>query len=109
MLCQVDSDPADNVKFSWQFNNSAGESLKVPADVYRTVNKTNSELTYKPSSDLDYGTLICWADNAIGRQLEPCVFHLVPAGKCILSSTCNPCTDVKYHVYGARERKYGGS
>lgn len=80
VLCQVDADP-NRVKFSWQFNNSAGESLKVSSDVYRTVNKTNSELTYKPLSDLDYGTLICWADNTIGRQFEPCVFHLVPAGK----------------------------
>lgn len=80
ILCQVDADP-NHVKFSWQFNNSAGESLKVFTDLYRTVNKTKSELTYKPLSDLDYGTLICWADNSIGRQLEPCVFHLVPAGE----------------------------
>lgn len=80
ILCEVDADP-NNVRFSWQFNNSAGESLKVSPDVYHTINKSNSELIYKPLTDLDYGTLICWADNSIGRQLEPCVFHLVPAAK----------------------------
>ncbi|XP_065222617.1 hemicentin-1-like isoform X2 [Planococcus citri] len=78
VLCQVDADP-NKVKFLWQFNNSAGESTKVSNSMYKTINKTTSELTYKPLSDLDYGTLICWADNTIGRQLEPCVFHLVPA------------------------------
>ncbi|KAG7155220.1 Nephrin-like 23 [Homarus americanus] len=30
---------------------------------------------------LDYGTLLCWANNEIGPQKEPCVFHIVPAGK----------------------------
>ena len=28
---------------------------------------------------LDYGTLLCWADNNIGSQSQPCVFHLIPA------------------------------
>ncbi len=32
-------------------------------------------------TEMDYGSLMCWATNAIGRQEEPCVFHLVPAGK----------------------------
>lgn len=80
VLCQVEADP-NKVKFLWQFNNSAGENAKVSSSVYKTINKTISDLSYKPLSDLDYGTLICWADNAIGRQLEPCVFQLVPAGK----------------------------
>lgn len=31
--------------------------------------------------DLDYGTLMCWADNAVGQQKEPCVFHIIAAGK----------------------------
>ncbi|KAK7083635.1 hypothetical protein SK128_026176 [Halocaridina rubra] len=32
-------------------------------------------------TELDYGTLLCWAGNQIGQQLQPCVFHIVPAGK----------------------------
>ena len=30
---------------------------------------------------MDYGSLMCWATNAIGRMDEPCIFHLIPAGK----------------------------
>lgn len=30
---------------------------------------------------MDYGTIMCWADNAVGQQKEPCVFHLIAAGK----------------------------
>ena len=30
---------------------------------------------------MDYGTLMCWASNSIGRMEEPCVFHVIPAGK----------------------------
>lgn len=76
--CEIDADP-NRVVFSWQFNNTAGESIKIPNELYRTVDKTNSELAYKPLSELDYGTLVCWADNAVGRQLQPCVYRLIPA------------------------------
>lgn len=30
---------------------------------------------------MDYGTIMCWADNVVGQQKEPCVFHLIAAGK----------------------------
>lgn len=30
---------------------------------------------------MDYGSLLCWATNSIGRQDVPCIFHLIPAGK----------------------------
>lgn len=30
---------------------------------------------------MDYGSLMCWATNAIGRMDEPCIFHLIPAGR----------------------------
>ena len=30
---------------------------------------------------MDYGSLMCWATNTIGRQEQPCVFHLIPAGR----------------------------
>ncbi len=33
-----------------------------------------------PRTELDYGSLLCWATNSVGRQRDPCVFHLVPAG-----------------------------
>lgn len=31
--------------------------------------------------ELDFGTIMCWAENVVGQQKEPCVFHLIAAGK----------------------------
>jgi hypothetical protein len=33
-------------------------------------------------TELDYGTVLCWASNElIGSQKIPCVYHIIPAGK----------------------------
>ena len=42
------------------------------------VNGSQSKIDYVPRTKLDYGTLLCWAENNIGTQSDPCVFHLVP-------------------------------
>ena len=34
-----------------------------------------------PHHELDYGTILCWAENQLGVQDEPCSFHIIPAGK----------------------------
>ena len=51
---------------------------------YLTTSKSNpnpqSVVEYVPRTELDYGSLLCWARNAIGRQRTPCVYHLIPAG-----------------------------
>ena len=58
-----------------------------------SVNGTTSVATYSARSELDYGTLLCWAKNAIGWQKTPCVFHIVSAGKSpgqiLLSQPCS--------------------
>lgn len=46
-----------------------------------TSNHTRSVASYTPTTELDYGTLLCWGQNAHGAQIEPCVFHIVPAGE----------------------------
>ncbi|XP_069178534.1 uncharacterized protein [Procambarus clarkii] len=38
-------------------------------------------LSATPHTELDYGTLLCWGSNAVGRQRQPCVFHVFPAGR----------------------------
>lgn len=43
--------------------------------------ETVSELIYTPKGERDYGTLACWGQNSIGKQTEPCLFQVVPAGK----------------------------
>jgi hypothetical protein len=81
--CHVTADPGD-VSFVWQFNNS-GESFEVEKSRFGTGNGSTSDLKYTPKSERDYGTLACWGRNAIGRQAEPCVFQLVPAGNQLIN------------------------
>lgn len=44
--------------------------------------QTVSELIYTPKNEREYGTLACWGKNSIGKQTEPCLFQVVPAGNC---------------------------
>lgn len=45
------------------------------------VVETVSELIYTPKNERDYGTLACWGKNSIGKQSEPCLYQVVPAGE----------------------------
>lgn len=76
--CKVHANPP-NVTFRWTFNNTA-EAIDVPEGRFGVVG-TESRVNYTPMNELDYGTLLCWANNSIGIQSQPCVFHIVAAGK----------------------------
>ena len=43
-----------------------------------------SKLSYTPQNTMDYGTLLCSAANTVGEQRDPCVFHIIMAGGCLL-------------------------
>ncbi|XP_037072246.1 nephrin-like [Pollicipes pollicipes] len=77
VTCQVEASPAD-VIFRWQFNSSA-ETLDLPFS--QIVSRgLESRSSYTPKTELDYGTLLCTAENDIGPMVKPCVFNIVPAG-----------------------------
>ncbi|XP_066996078.2 nephrin [Anabrus simplex] len=76
--CEVEANPPQ-VTFRWTFNNSA-ESLDVSA-AHISRNGTTSFVSYTPMTELDYGTLLCWASNRIGHQRVPCAFHIIAAGR----------------------------
>ncbi|KAK3883941.1 hypothetical protein Pcinc_011763, partial [Petrolisthes cinctipes] len=76
--CRVDANPPV-VTFRWTFNNTA-EAINVPEGRFVVVG-TESRVNYTPMNELDYGTLLCWANNSVGIQAQPCVFHILPAGK----------------------------
>ncbi|XP_039283267.1 nephrin [Nilaparvata lugens] len=81
ILCQVDSFPLPD-EFKWTFNNSASENVEVAPERYlSTPSISVSQLSYEPVTELDYGTVMCWAANTAGQQTEPCLFHIMPAGK----------------------------
>lgn len=80
IVCEIESDPPA-MSYRWKFNNS-GETLDVAAERFaKTSNGSVSVLRYTPVSELDYGSLSCWATNSVGHQVNPCVFQVVAAGQ----------------------------
>ncbi|CAG9766131.1 unnamed protein product [Ceutorhynchus assimilis] len=78
IVCQVDANPPE-VHFKWTFNNSA-DSVEV-SQSHIAKSGTSSVVSYTPITELDYGTLLCYASNRIGNQRVPCVFHIIAAGR----------------------------
>lgn len=79
--CELEANPTD-VHFFWKFNNSADTVIDIPHNQI-VVDRARSIAAYKPFTEMDYGTLLCWGKNEIGTQKEPCVFYLNPAGECV--------------------------
>ncbi|XP_045527336.1 hemicentin-2-like [Pieris brassicae] len=78
ITCHVDSNPPE-VTFRWTFNNTANSNEV--SDSYISRTGTVSTVTYTPHTEMDYGTLLCWAHNRIGKQRVPCVYHIIAAGR----------------------------
>ncbi|KAG0703518.1 hypothetical protein GWK47_024836 [Chionoecetes opilio] len=67
-----------------------------------------SDLRYSPVSDLDYGTLLCWATNAVGTQRTPCTFTVFPAGKPDVPSSCLAFNETEESMCVSCEPGYSG-
>ena len=74
--CQVDADPSD-VIFSWRFNNTNSQNVDIISFASQGM---KSLASYIPKVDMDYGMLLCWAQNRVGKQQEPCTFFIIEAG-----------------------------
>ncbi|XP_042233629.1 nephrin-like [Homarus americanus] len=88
LTCRVDAQPCDHLTYTWIFNNTL-DTIRV--DRHRIILERGlSILDYTPRSPRDYGTLSCWATNAVGTQADPCRFTVIEAGppervdKCVL-------------------------
>lgn len=86
IICQIDANPSD-VQFRWTFNNSADSVDVAQSHIIRSG--TSSIVSYTPITELDYGTLLCFASNKIGTQRIPCVFHIIAAGKFLIFDFVN--------------------
>ncbi|GFW44768.1 uncharacterized protein TNCV_4510821 [Trichonephila clavipes] len=73
--CEVESDPKD-VSFRWALNNSV-ENVEL---LNFTSKGARSVLTFTPRTMLEFGAVLCWGQNAVGQQKEPCVSRIIPAG-----------------------------
>ena len=78
IACRVDSYPEADT-FAWSFNTSSG-GMDLSRDSF-TNKGSSSLLYYTPKSQMDYGTVLCVASNVVGRQVVPCIYHVIPAGK----------------------------
>lgn len=79
MICRVEAYPPPE-SFRWTFNNTE-EMEDVPQARYKNSTRhTQSILTYRPVTEMDYGTVLCWASNTAGQQKNACIFHIIPAG-----------------------------
>lgn len=88
IACKVEADPPAH-NFRWKFNNS-GETVEVAQGRFSMETSSGvSVFRYTPTTELDYGTLSCWADNSVGRQARPCLFQLIAAGKYLPGSPVN--------------------
>lgn len=79
VICRVEAYPAPD-SFRWAFNNTE-EMVDVPQARYKnSTRRTQSTLTYRPVTEMDYGMVLCWASNTAGQQKNACAFHIIPAG-----------------------------
>lgn len=86
IACRVEAYPAPD-SFRWAFNNTE-EMVDMPQARYKdSTHHTQSVLTYKPVTEMDYGTVLCWASNTAGQQKNACIFHVIPAGRCHVYDT----------------------
>nr|XP_040567358.1 hemicentin-1-like [Lepeophtheirus salmonis] len=85
--CDVIANPSADMTFDWVFNTS---SERIDLQQNRIdVHGSRSLAIHTPQTELDYGSLMCWGKNYIGKQEEPCVFHLIPAGKPDPAKNCS--------------------
>ncbi|KAK7035565.1 hypothetical protein SK128_010969 [Halocaridina rubra] len=74
--CNVEAFPEAH-HFRWAFN-STTELIHMPKNA-SSIERNRSVLAYTPLTHHDFGTLLCWAENEVGRQSDPCVYLVVPA------------------------------
>ncbi|CAI6357930.1 unnamed protein product [Macrosiphum euphorbiae] len=97
--CDVNSNPIPT-SFRWAFNNSVSGLMNV-------ANSDKSMATIK-FKVLDFGTLLCWATNSLATQSQPCVYHIVPAGRPDPPRNCLPVNVTSTRFAIRCEPGYGG-
>ncbi|XP_077301639.1 neural cell adhesion molecule 2-like [Arctopsyche grandis] len=86
IACELEANPP-MVNFTWKFNTSDSELTDIPTN-HVVADQARSVAMYTPKTESDFGTILCWGENEIGIQKEPCVFILTPAGKPDTLSNC---------------------
>ncbi|XP_053211288.1 hemicentin-1-like isoform X2 [Panonychus citri] len=88
ITCEVEASPG-KVDFYWLLNGSMGHENQPDLTNFKFNSEgLISKLEYQVKSKDDFGIFECWSRNAIGPQLEPCLFTLIPSGPPEALSEC---------------------
>ncbi|KAL3202847.1 hypothetical protein MRX96_001213 [Rhipicephalus microplus] len=71
VACEVRANPSDELHFEW-LANTTKRTGRINS---LAVNGTRALARAVASRELEYGLLLCWASNSVGKQREPCVFQ----------------------------------
>ncbi|VVC29732.1 Fibronectin type III,Immunoglobulin subtype,Immunoglobulin-like domain,Immunoglobulin-like [Cinara cedri] len=97
--CKVNSNPTPT-SFRWAFNNSVSGLINVA-----NSDKSLATIKFKVT---DFGTLLCWATNSLATQSQPCVYHIVPAGRPDPPRNCLPVNVTSTRFTVVCDPGYGG-
>ncbi|CAL4122353.1 unnamed protein product, partial [Meganyctiphanes norvegica] len=71
ITCNVEAHPAPTL-FKWALNTSLG--INYIAETRFLNGHSQSTILYTTHSPEDFGSLLCWAENEVGQQIDPCRF-----------------------------------
>lgn len=77
--CRVEAHPAQGVTWEWERQLMDGTVISIPEEKVMREGLASS-VVVTPISPGDYGDLVCHAATTLGRQRDPCIVTLVPAG-----------------------------
>ncbi|XP_066943140.1 contactin-4-like [Macrobrachium rosenbergii] len=99
ITCSIEAHP-EPTHYRWAFNTSS-EVMDLPSDRIWVVGKGRSQASYTPHSHQDYGSLLCWAENDVGMQAKPCIYHIIhaappdPVNNCTVENVSSTSVDVQ--------------
>ncbi|GBP72099.1 Nephrin [Eumeta japonica] len=78
--CHLDANPMTPMSYQWWFNSSTHTKHELINPIHTAQNMPGVFL-YMINTSADYGWIQCSGSNAVGRQLAPCLYHILPADK----------------------------
>ncbi|CAH0718450.1 unnamed protein product, partial [Brenthis ino] len=78
--CELDANPQEPMTYQWWLNSTTHSKLELNSQATH-AQSTLGRYQYTVNSSADYGWVQCAGTNSVGRQLAPCLFHILPAEK----------------------------
>ncbi|CAH4035815.1 unnamed protein product [Pieris brassicae] len=82
--CDVDANPMPS-SFRWWFNSSTYTERELTS----SNGMSTDAYDYRVNGSSEYGSVQCAGTNSVGRQTEPCMFHILPADRPSAVQSCD--------------------